>query len=177
MNGPKKTGRSVAGFTETTTIVIFVLGVSFGSLVKPLWEGFASEAGKDLWTALKKLSAKVWRTQAQKSYRIEPTIEITFELQEEFVKIALRPEEAGRASSLADYEALVEAELTDLAIHWEQVQGDIKKFNVGAEFGSSDVLGNHSGGRKVAVATVHKVQRVRDQWVIHLEDPDASRFR
>jgi hypothetical protein len=62
-------GRTKAGHHISTAIEIFLSGVVFAGLVKPLYEGAVQEAGKDIWIAVKKLIARIWKKQTDAGYQ------------------------------------------------------------------------------------------------------------
>lgn len=128
-----------AGISDQTTIMIFLLGLSLGAVAKPFWDGFASEAGKDVWKGLKQVAARIWKAQSDKSYRLEAHFEIVLELRNEFVVIECRPGVADKGVDLRQLEDAFQAELVSLAGSWDRIHADIRRLELGKQFGMHNI--------------------------------------
>jgi hypothetical protein len=122
---------NVAGASESTTILLYLLGISFASLVKPLFEEMVKEAGKDLWKGIKQLVAKIHKTQSDESYHLYSTIYVVLELRDEFVAFEFRMEGAKDETTEAEIERDLASQLSEIASSWDRINELIAKFHVG----------------------------------------------
>jgi|GEM_PF-3677386 len=127
------------GFSDFSTIFVFVLGVTFASLIKPFFETLSQEAAKDVWEKLKKLLPRLISKQKGKTYRLNTRVYIFFELEDEYVAIRFShfPDDK---ITVHDLEKIIEEEFKNLSKDWEDINKDIKEFGIG-----------HRKGRKIHV--------------------------
>jgi hypothetical protein len=84
-----------AGHHETSTVIIYFLGLAFETLVKPTIEEVGKEAGKDLWKTIKRLVAKLYKAQCDNSYGVDSTIYLVLKLRDEYCAITFNLAELG----------------------------------------------------------------------------------
>lgn len=154
-------GRKAAGHHISTAIEIFLSGVAFAALVKPLYEGAAQEAGKDLWIAAKKLIARIWKKQTDAGYRNETEVKLVFELYDDHVALCLRlpTSQKGENDSYEELEVEVHRVLSEPQRDWQDIQSTITKLHVGV----AGVTMSH--GKKI-----HVIQRAGGKWTISPEN-------
>jgi hypothetical protein len=111
-----------------TTIVLIFLGIGFSSIAKPFFQAAATEAGKDFWTAAKKLAAKLWQRQADRAYALTGDVVLMLELRDEHVAIRLH---LNSRSAGEDPMTSIETQLKQLADDWDQVNQLLTRFQVG----------------------------------------------
>ncbi len=126
--------RDRAGNSVDSTILIFVAGVAFASLVKPFVESIAEEAGKDFWNVLKKALGKTVAQQAAETYRVSGKAYVLTELGEDWVAFYLPLPVVTRFDEIPADE-YVQSELdeyfTSLSSRWDEIQNTVKSFRLG----------------------------------------------
>lgn len=103
---PKK--REVKYFTLETMVLVFIAGVGVSSLAKPFLNGFLGEAGKDSWQLLKKVFAKIWKTQNQKSYSIKNNTIVIMEENSIRIAVEMRLRDIEKQSMDKDYDSFID---------------------------------------------------------------------
>jgi hypothetical protein len=163
-------GQSRTGFgsSESTLILLYLLGFSFLSLAKPLFEEAAKEAGKDLWKGIKALVSKLHKRQSAKSYRLQSNIYVIFELCDDFVAIQLwLSSEDDTPETEIEKELL--SQLSEFASSWEDIQETIKRFEVGV-----NTPGSLSGSDCPRIHVIHRYMRgEKTIWTISGESSTA----
>lgn len=69
------------------TAVVFLTGIAFASFVKPFVEAVAQEAGKDFWTACKRLTSRIWLKHAENTYRVKSRANFVFDGSNDFIAV------------------------------------------------------------------------------------------
>ena len=123
---------TVLGLEYTTAILAFILGVPITGAFAAYFKAFFGEAGKDSYTQLKKLLAKVWKKQSDKSYALSSTAYLIFQFRDEHVAFRFRivhvlPGEM----SPEDYEKEVEDCVSSILSSLDSIERDIKEFGIG----------------------------------------------
>lgn len=154
--------RSAVGQLQIETILhLFFLGLSLKWLVKPFAEAVAKEAGKDFWSAVKKLVTKLWSRQNEQAYALSHTVFLIVDLEDEHAAIQLRlPRTSQGIEAEADIESMLDADLKALAESWDSIWSMINEFHVGKEHPGSGAIGRQ----------IHVILQDEDRWVILPED-------
>lgn len=125
---PELPGHSVSG-----TFWVYLAGLSFAALAKPILDGLLKEAGKDLWLALKKLVCRTREEQVKASYTVRGSAFVIIEINEQYVAIRFPFPDISTADK--DYVRTIEAKvlerLTQLEKDWDSIQQRIVQFQVG----------------------------------------------
>jgi hypothetical protein len=144
-----------AGASESSIILLYLLGISFFSLAKPLLEETAKEAGKDLWLGIKRLVSKLHKRQCADSYHLYSKIYLVLDLRDEFVAIQFRVEGAADETTEAEIEAEIASQILELGSSWENIHAVIEKWKVGDKTKGSI---RHGGP-----TTIHLIRRHGDK--------------
>lgn len=136
-----------AGNSDHSTILIFVLGMTLSSVIKPFVEEISKEIAKDFWANVKRLYAKLIHKQKAKSYRVSTRAYLFFELNDEFVAVEL-PAMGGAELTEAEFVAIIETELARLLEDWDNIVADVEHFEIGK------LQPNHRD-----IATIHLIVR------------------
>lgn len=88
---PQATSRSSKkkGFAIETTILLSFIGTALAFFVAEFFKGVASEAGKDAYTAVKKLIAAILNAQVKRTYTLNSKFFLIFEFEQNYVAIPL----------------------------------------------------------------------------------------
>lgn len=135
-----------------STVYIFIQGLLVGSLLKPFFESMVKEAGKDFWTALKQFAARVWKAQADRSYKFRSTTYFIFQLEEDFLAIPVVFIGGSEKLTLEQCEQHLSNNLEDISASWPAILADIEKFRLG----------------KTSTTHIHLITRDEaKRWMIH----------
>jgi hypothetical protein len=145
-----------AGSALESTVFIFLLGLGLGSIVKPLVEEAAREAGKDLWKGVKKLVSGVWRKQAKGSYNLQSVAYLVLEQGNDSLAIALHLPglPVGEDDRDAYIERIVTEQLQSLAYGWDALLAEVARWNLGGS----------------VTGQVHVVRERDGKWVVYPVD-------
>jgi hypothetical protein len=144
-----------AGSNLTTTILLFIAGITIGSALKSFFDGFFKEAGKDGWSGLKALLAKLWKTQADKAYALCSDAYVVFEFKEEHIALELG---FGRIINgewtEEDFQKLIDENVAGLMLSLDSIDSDIQRFGIGDRDANDEL-------------NIHVISRRGDKWIIH----------
>jgi hypothetical protein len=77
------------GFAIETTILLSFIGTALAVFLAEFFKGVASEAGKDAYTAVKKLIAAILNAQVKRTYTLSSLFFLIFEFEQDYVAIPL----------------------------------------------------------------------------------------
>lgn len=152
-------GRESDGSSVATQVLLFISGLVLAGVVKPFFEAMAKEAGKDFWSGVKTLIARMWKKQTDKGYKNETRVCLVFELAHDHVAIKLR---LPMSSSVDDYPPLwfeteVEKTLADVNRDWDSILADIQGLGIG-QGQSQQSLGSEK--------MIHIITKHDNRWMI-----------
>lgn len=154
----------VAGHSESTTVLLYLLGIQFLSLAKPFVEEIAKEAGKDFWAGIKKLISKIHKRQTASSYQLYSTIYVFLELKDDFVAIEFQLDGLAE-TTLNEIEDMMAAQILEIAASWDEIQGMIKRFQVGVR--GPDAFRFSDDGSMIHVICPLRGGAGEKRWQIH----------
>lgn len=140
------------GYSLDALILVFILGSTFASLIKPFLQGVATKAGEDTWEGIKRLISRVWSLQSEKAYRLSAHAFVITELGDEFVAIRFSLPEDTRIEAEAG--AAIDRQLADLIRHLPSIYDNIQKFQLGDG----------------VTSRIHIIRAHGERWIIHASD-------
>jgi len=152
--------REGCGNSISSEILIFVSGIAFAGLIKPLYDGFAKEAGKDIWLGLKELVARIWKAQTDKGYCNNTRVKFVFELGDEHaaIRFDLPTSYRHQREPLEHFELHVQSVLYEIQQDWDDIQTTVIKHRVGI----------HQPGLIQYKKQIHVICKNKDgRWIIN----------
>lgn len=148
--------KHTASFELQSTVVVFFLGVAFATVIKPFMEAIAAEAGKDFWTAAKKLVSRIVHRQSAKSYHLSARVYFVFEEKDEHIAISIKLGHLDEGAPVKKIEEALEVNLSGLGEALAPIASVIKRFNVGQR----EAQVSHS-------SQVHIIEKREGKWQIY----------
>lgn len=109
------------------TYILIFTGVSL-LIGRPVIDGFLSEAGKDLWKSIKRLTALIWKKQSDRAYTLKGRANVIFELGDDFVAVEFKTPMIDKGeASVSGLETRFQDNLANLSQQWDQIVAEVKE--------------------------------------------------
>jgi hypothetical protein len=146
----RRPDRKYAG--ETSTILLFLLGVPVTAAFAAFFKTFFSEAGKDAYIHLKKLIAAIWEKQSARTYSLAANAYLIFEFGEDRIAFRLHSGPMGKGElTSTELERIIHQDVMALKKSLPEIERELRTLRIGKRSSGQNVHIIFNDGRKCHV--------------------------